>query len=107
MHDVPGCLTHAIPGHLPRSAISRDPSCSWERNQADARTYRQEGISGNVHGFGAISRRWTGAKPVIARGEGDAGSNNLFESFEEWETKLWEGLQKVRCLFNFACVAPL
>ena len=39
-----------------------------------------------------------GAKSVIPRGEGDAGSNNLFESFEEWETKLWEGLQKVRRL---------
>ena len=29
-----------------------------------------------------------GGKRLVARGEGDAGSSEFFEAFEEWETKL-------------------
>lgn len=36
-----------------------------------------------------------GAKRVLPRGVGDAGSSDLFEAFEKWETSLWEELQKV------------
>ena len=43
---------------------------------------------------GAMADR--GARRVLARGAGDAGSNDLFEAFEKWETALWEELQKVR-----------
>lgn len=45
---------------------------------------------------GTLSER--GAKRIVARGEGDAGSSELFEAFERWETTLWEALQDVgRC----------
>ena len=37
-----------------------------------------------------------GAKRVIPRGTGDAGSSDLFDAFEKWESSLWEELQKVR-----------
>lgn len=36
-----------------------------------------------------------GARRVLPRGAGDAGSSNLFEAFDKWETELWEELQKV------------
>ena len=36
-----------------------------------------------------------GGQRVVVRGEGDAGSGELFEAFEKWETGLWEALLKV------------
>ena len=38
-----------------------------------------------------------GAKRIVARGEGDAGSSELFEAFDKWEVMLWESLQDVSC----------
>ncbi|EKM50238.1 uncharacterized protein PHACADRAFT_153718 [Phanerochaete carnosa HHB-10118-sp] len=35
-----------------------------------------------------------GGTRVVPRGEGDAGSSELFEAFEKWEAGLWEALQK-------------
>ncbi|CAE6460910.1 unnamed protein product [Rhizoctonia solani] len=35
-----------------------------------------------------------GAKRLLERGEGDAGGDRFTESFDEWETKLWETLSK-------------
>ncbi|PSR72168.1 hypothetical protein PHLCEN_2v11960 [Hermanssonia centrifuga] len=35
-----------------------------------------------------------GAKRIIERGEGDAGSGDFFESFDKWEAKLWATLTK-------------
>ena len=37
-----------------------------------------------------------GGKRLLARGEGDAAGPELFESFDEWETKLWQMLPEVR-----------
>jgi cytochrome P450 / NADPH-cytochrome P450 reductase len=36
-----------------------------------------------------------GGKRLVTRGEGDAGANNFFEVFDEFETKLWAVLSKV------------
>ena len=36
-----------------------------------------------------------GGKRLLDRGEGDAGSSTFFESFDEWEAKLWEILPSV------------
>ncbi|CAE6373196.1 unnamed protein product [Rhizoctonia solani] len=35
-----------------------------------------------------------GAKRLLERGEGDAGGDRFTESFDEWESKLWEALSK-------------
>lgn len=36
-----------------------------------------------------------GGSRLITRGEGDAGSSDLFQSFEKWEADLWAALRKV------------
>ena len=37
-----------------------------------------------------------GGQRLVARGEGDAGGAEFFESFDAWEAKLWEVLPGVR-----------
>ena len=37
-----------------------------------------------------------GAKRLLERGVGDAGGANFFDSFDQWETKVWEKLEQVR-----------
>ncbi|KAF7981393.1 hypothetical protein HWV62_33889 [Athelia sp. TMB] len=39
---------------------------AWNSDQGNATRYQSEGIAANIHGFGALSRRWTGSKPIIA-----------------------------------------
>jgi cytochrome P450/NADPH-cytochrome P450 reductase len=36
-----------------------------------------------------------GGKWVLARGAGDAGKGNLFQTFDDFETGLWDVLVKV------------
>lgn len=36
-----------------------------------------------------------GGQRLIARGEGDAGGAEFFESFDAWEAKLWQTLPEV------------
>ena len=36
-----------------------------------------------------------GGRRLVERGEGDAGGSELFESFDAWESNLWEVLAKV------------
>lgn len=36
-----------------------------------------------------------GGRRLVARGEGDAGGSELFESFDAWETNLWNTLPDV------------
>ncbi|CUA67141.1 NADPH-ferrihemoprotein reductase [Rhizoctonia solani] len=40
-----------------------------------------------------------GAKRLLERGEGDAGGDRFTESFDEWESKLWEALQNLEVKF--------
>lgn len=42
-----------------------------------------------------------GGERIIPRGLGDAGSGDFFETFEKWETSLWDALHKV-CMFACA-----
>ena len=37
-----------------------------------------------------------GAIRLVDRGVGDAGGANFFDSFDQWETKVWEKLEQVR-----------
>ena len=37
-----------------------------------------------------------GAKRLLERGVGDAGASDFFESFDKWESNLWQTLRKVR-----------
>ena len=39
-----------------------------------------------------------GGRRLLARGEGDAGGSELFESFDAWENALWQMLPEVRRL---------
>ena len=43
-----------------------------------------------------------GAKRLVERGEGDAGGSDFFESFDQWEAKLWEALHQVHLLHSSA-----
>ena len=46
-----------------------------------------------------------GAKRLVGRGAGDAGSGDLFESFDSWETELWNALNKVsKSVSSFAVI---
>ena len=36
-----------------------------------------------------------GAKRLLERGVGDAGASDFFESFDKWESNLWQTLRKV------------
>lgn len=42
-----------------------------------------------------------GGQRLLPRGAGDAASSNFFQTFDEFEDKLWEALSKVRreCFF--------
>lgn len=44
-----------------------------------------------------LSKR--GAKRLIDRGAGDAGSGDFFDSFDQWEIELWKALDKVCRIF--------
>ena len=45
-----------------------------------------------------------GGKRLVPRGEGDAGGSELFESFDAWETHLWEVLPDVRLLHYLSSI---
>ena len=42
-----------------------------------------------------------GGKRLLARGAGDAGSAEFFETFDHWEAQLWTALAQVRELGYF------
>ena len=43
-----------------------------------------------------------GAKRFLERGVGDAGASDFFESFDKWESNLWQTLRTVRVPANSA-----
>nr|BAL05197.1 cytochrome P450 [Phanerodontia chrysosporium] len=116
---VIGTLDSAA-GHLPSDGPVVVVTASFEGQPADNAAHFVSWLSAlngseladvSFAAFGCGNRDWAstyqriptlcddtmaarGGKRHAPRGEGDAGSSDLFESFEHWEAGLWEALQK-------------